>query len=75
MSNVPSFTPEPAEHQSPPPSTTTLDEVNTAYLAELEVEKEKLEATQQEENTSATSSHLLRLLENGTSVFWKRKSE
>jgi len=59
-----SFTPEPAEHQSPPPSTTTLDEVNTAYLAELEGEKERLEASQQDENTSSTSSHLLRLLEN-----------
>ena len=27
MTTIPSFTPEPAEHQSPPPSTTTLDEV------------------------------------------------
>merc|ERR1719400_7191 len=60
-----SFTPEPAEHQSPPPST-ALDEVNAAYLAELEVEKEKLEASAQSEenNSSTTSSHLLRLLEN-----------
>ena len=40
-------------------------QVNTAYLAELEAEKERLEASQQEENTSSTSSHLLRLLENG----------
>jgi len=60
-----SFTPEPAEHQSPPPST-ALDEVNAAYLAELEAEKEKLEAAAQSEdnNSSTTSSHLLRLLEN-----------
>ena len=48
---------------------TTLHQVNAAYLAELEAEKEKLEAAAQSEdnNSSTTSSHLLRLLENGSS--------
>ena len=48
---------------------TTLHQVNAAYLAELELEKEKLEAAAQSEdnNSSTTSSHLLRLLENGSS--------
>ena len=47
----------------------TPHQVNAAYLAELEVEKEKLEASAQSEenNSSTTSSHLLRLLENGRS--------
>ena len=47
----------------------TPPQVNAAYLAELEVEKEKLEASAQSEdnNSSTTSSHLLRLLENGNS--------
>ena len=47
----------------------TPPQVNAAYLAELEAEKEKLEASAQSEdnNSSTTSSHLLRLLENGSS--------
>ena len=51
------------------PCDTTLLQVNAAYLAELEAEKEKLEAAAQSEdnNSSTTSSHLLRLLENGSS--------
>lgn len=48
-------------------------QVNTAYLAELEAEKERLEASQQEENTSSTSSHLLRLLENGRCLEKKQR--
>jgi len=58
-----SFTPEPAEHQSPPPST-ALDEVNSAYLAELEGEKERLEAASNNSQEENNSTHLLRLLEN-----------
>ena len=49
------------------------DQVNTAYLAELEGEKERLEASQQDENTSSTSSHLLRLLENGRCLEKKQR--
>ena len=50
------------------PCDSTLHQVNAAYLAELEAEKEKLEAAaQSEDNSSSTSSHLLRLLENGSS--------
>ena len=43
----------------------TQPQVNSAYLAELEGEKERLEAASNNSQEENNSTHLLRLLENG----------